>query len=63
MLIISGCSNISNVGMSVAPSRAFPDLNQCESKEEQKAIVTGNKPDWGSDSGQVIDYQTCGKRK
>ncbi|MEH0868048.1 hypothetical protein [Phytobacter diazotrophicus] len=63
MFIISGCSSISNVGMSVAPSRAFPGLHQCENKEEQRDIVSGNKPYWGSDDGPGSDYQTCGKRK
>ncbi|EEG0918923.1 hypothetical protein ACEZNE_005460 [Klebsiella pneumoniae] len=59
ILVLSGCADISSVGMTVAPHNPYPGLFQCGGKEQQRAIMTGERPDWGSDTNTLSDTQRC----
>lgn len=63
VFVLSGCTDISNVGMTVAPHNPYPGLFQCEGKDQQRAIITGGRPDWGSDIDSLSDTQRCNKKE
>lgn len=61
ILVLSGCADISSVGMTVAPHNPYPGLFQCEGKEQQRAIMTGERPEWVADTETLPDTQRCKK--